>query len=551
MRKLFTSVVAALCLAAPVGTLSAQNTQQLTEAQKEAIKKEVLPVVFEQIKEQAGIDILGWANPQISANSLSGVPALESSNLFRSTRAAQTISVKPDSILINAGLISPILDGVNVKIGFEGYDTKNIAIGETSLSIDMPSTINVIALGLPFATINIESEIGQMMGLPFSMDVNMTSSMLNLDNADLVKCSLALEGTNLEAFVDIESGLQSLIGGLGDIPVLGNQFPEIPSNVINALNVDYMVQIGITGLLSGVSTGIAEVPASLYAVATNTNIPMGDAVLTLDLTGKALFPINKIDVTGYDNEGKADAWSTFNFDATETTSSSSVVTTLFVDKWVAPAAGEDSTFNKKTIITMTDKTPSIPTTPEAAVKSVISRVVNDMARAGETSWYELSIAQADDVNATTGTNVATITVSPYTVGTDAIADIDINIAGKGTYTVRATADLAGSNVIEVEVADANMTYGTAYFTSNIAGVVTANESVEESVATMKVVPVQNAIRVTNVDKAIYRIVSMTGAVVASGHINGDTYISTASLSQGIYIVAVEANGTLQSVKVKL
>ena len=551
MRKLFTSVVAALCLAAPVGTLSAQNTQQLTEAQKEAIKKEVLPVVFEQIKEQAGIDILGWANPQISANSLSGVPALESSNLFRSTRAAQTISVKPDSILINAGLISPILDGVNVKIGFEGYDTKNIAIGETSLSIDMPSTINVIALGLPFATINIESEIGQMMGLPFSMDVNMTSSMLNLDNADLVKCSLALEGTNLEAFVDIESGLQSLIGGLGDIPVLGNQFPEIPSNVINALNVDYMVQIGITGLLSGVSTGIAEVPASLYAVATNTNIPMGDAVLTLDLTGKALFPINKIDVTGYDNEGKADAWSTFNFDATETTSSSSVVTTLFVDKWVAPAAGEDSTFNKKTIITMTDKTPTIPTTPEAAVKSVISRVVNDMARAGETSWYELSIAQADDVNATTGTNVATITVSPYTVGTDAIADIDINIAGKGTYTVRATADLAGSNVIEVEVADANMTYGTAYFTSNIAGVVTANESVEESVATMKVVPVQNAIRVTNVDKAIYRIVSMTGAVVASGHINGDTYISTASLSQGIYIVAVEANGTLQSVKVKL
>ena len=134
----------------------------------------------------------------------------------------------------------------------------------------------------------------------------------------------------------------------------------------------------------------------------------------------------------------------------------------------------------------------------------------------------------------------------------------IKVSGKGTYTVRATADLAGSNKIAVDVVKAPATedgeetvYGTAYFTSNIAGVVTANESVEESVATMKVVPVQNAIRVTNVDKATYRIVSMTGAVVASGHINGDTYISTASLSQGIYIVAVEANGTLQSVKVKL
>lgn len=561
MRKLFTSVVAALCLAAPVGTLSAQNTQQLTEAQKEAIKKEVLPVVFEQIKEQAGIDILGWANPQISANSLSGVPALESSNLFRSTRAAQTISVKPDSILIDMGAIDEKLAiAGEAKITFSGYDAKNITIGETSLSIDLPSSINVTVLNglISVATININSELGQMMGLPFTMDVNMSSDIFELDNADIVSCSLALEGTNLEAFVDIESGLQSLIGGLGDIPLIGGLIPEIPSNVINALNVDYMVQIGITGLLSGVSTGIAEVPASLYAVATNTNIPMGDAVLTLDLTGKALFPINKIDVTGYDNEGKADAWSTFNFDATETTSSSSVVTTLFVDKWVAPAADEDSTFNKKTIITMTDKTPSIPTTPEAAVKSVISRVVNDMARAGETSWYELRIEQADKIDATTGTNVATITVSPYTVGTDAIADIDINIAGKGTYTVRATADLAGSNKIAVDVVKAPATedgeetvYGTAYFTSNIAGVITANESVEESVATMKVVPVQNAIRVTNVDKATYRIVSMTGAVVASGHINGDTYISTASLSQGIYIVAVEANGTLQSVKVKL
>ena len=80
MRKLFTSVVAALCLAAPVGTLSAQNTQQLTEAQKEAIKKEVLPVVFEQIKEQAGIDILGWANPKLS-DTFAGIPVLESSNL--------------------------------------------------------------------------------------------------------------------------------------------------------------------------------------------------------------------------------------------------------------------------------------------------------------------------------------------------------------------------------------------------------------------------------------------------------------------------------------
>ena len=47
MRKLFTSVMAALCLAAPASTLSAQN-QQLTEAQKEAFKKEVMQSFIEQ-----------------------------------------------------------------------------------------------------------------------------------------------------------------------------------------------------------------------------------------------------------------------------------------------------------------------------------------------------------------------------------------------------------------------------------------------------------------------------------------------------------------------
>ena len=167
-----------------------------------------------------------------------------------------------------------------------------------------------------------------------------------------------------------------------------------------------------------------------------------------------------------------------------------------------------------------------------------------MANEGEATWFQMVIDKND-------ATIATITVEPSVVGTDAIAEISIDLQDKGAYTVTATADLAGSNVIEVEVADANTTYGTAYFTSNIAGVITANESVEESVATMKVVPTQNAIRVTNVDKGTYRIVSMTGAVVASGHINGDTYIPTASLAQGIYIVAVEANGTLQSVKVKL
>lgn len=543
MRKLFTSVVAALCLAAPMSTLSAQNTQQLTEAQKEAIKKEVLPVVFEQIKEQAGIDILGWANPQISANSLSGVPALESSNLFRSTRAAQSISVKPDSILINAGSLVPEMNGTNVKVTFGGYDTKDITIGETSLSIDLPSTIDIALGTFSLVSVNITSEVGQIMGLPFTMDVNMTSMIFGLNNADIVNCSLALNDTNLEANVDIEDGMQTLLTSIGNLGSFVGGGLEIPENIATALNTDYLVQVGVGGILAGTSN---QVPASLYAIAndlTGVRVPMGTAVVTLNPTNT--FPIQRIDVTPYTN---GQAGNPYYFDLNMSVSNQ--VYTLKVDKY--ESTEKDAPIAETTTITTSGTiAPKIFGGIQDLVNSVITRAVNELANEGEATWFQMVIDKND-------ATIATITVEPSVVGTDAIAEVSIDLQDKGAYTVTATADLAGSNKIAVDVVKAPETedgeetvYGTAYFTSNIAGVITANESVEESVATMKVVPTQNAIRVTNVDKGTYRIVSMTGAVVASGHINGDTYIPTASLAQGIYIVAVEANGTLQSVKVKL
>lgn len=542
MRKLFTSVVAALCLAAPMSTLSAQNTQQLTEAQKEAIKKEVLPVVFEQIKEQAGIDILGWANPQISANSLSGVPALESSNLFRSTRAAQSISVKPDSILINAGLLAPEMNGTNVKVTFGGYDTKDITIGETSLSIDLPSTIDIALGTFSLVSVNITSEVGQIMGLPFTMDVNMTSIIFGLNNADIVNCSLALNDTNLEANVDIEDGMQTLLTSIGNLGSFVGGGLEIPENIATALNTDYLVQVGVGGILAGTSN---QVPASLYAISndlTGVRVPMGTAVVTLNPANT--FPIQRIDVTPYTNGTAGDPFY-FNLNM----SVSNQVYTLKVDKY--ESTEENAPIAETTTITTSGTiAPTIFGGIQDLVNSVITRAVNELANEGEATWFQMVIDKND-------ATIATITVEPSVVGTNAIAEVSIDLQAKGAYTVTATADLAGSNEISVGVVkaatetEAAILYGTAYFTSNIAGVITANESVEESVATMKVVPTQNAIRVTNVDKGTYRIVSMTGAVVASGHINGDTYIPTASLAQGIYIVAVEANGTLQSVKVKL
>lgn len=534
MKKIFTSVIAALCLAAPVGNLSAQTSQQFTKSQEEAIKKELLPVVFEQIKEQAGIDILGWANPQLT-NTFSSIPVLESSSLRAAT--ANAVNVKPDSITVNLKALGvdvssdPMISnfiGDKVNILFQGYDTKTlplVSIGGAPITVEMPETILVMGkTEMPIITLNFKSVEGSDKIL--DMEVNM--SFLGTINFDLLGCSLEQDlYTDLTAKVDIRDGLRDLID-------------SEDSEILAGLNMDYEVTVGLSGLAN------MAIPASLFAIpetgAATARVPMGDAVVYLNLAN-SMMPISKVDVTSY-TAGNASAWSLFKLDASKTTTSTSAVTKIDIDKYShSSAEKKDTTFVEKTVITMTDFTSSLPTTAKAAVQSVITRVVNELANEGKATKYELSIAKSK--SGEEAEELVSIKVSPYISGTNAIADIDI-VAGGSAYLVRATADLTGSQKIAVDVIQNETTYATAYFTSNILGAVTSNESVQ--VTDVKVIPMANAIRVLNADKASYQIYSISGAMMANGTIAGDAYISTANLAKGIYIVVVEANGVKQAVK---
>lgn len=542
MKNFFTSVMAALFMAAPVGNLSAQTSQQLTKSQEEAIKKELLPVVFEQIKEQAGIDILGWANPQLT-NTLSSIPMLESSNLRAA--AANTVNVKPDSITVNLKALglnissTPIvgnLIGDKVNILFQGYDTKTlplVSIGGAPVTVEMPETILVMGKAeTPIMTINFKSVEGSTKLL----DMEVELSLLSVSKYDLLGCSLEQDmNTDLTAKVDIREDLRNLAKTIAG--VIGGD----DSNAqLAGLDVDYEVSVGLSGLVN------MAIPASLFAIpegsATTARIPMGDAVVSLDLSN-SMMPISKIDVTSYE-AGKASAWSLFKLDASKTTTSTSAVTKIDIDKYShSTAEKKDTSFVEKTVITMTDLTPSLPTTTKSAVQGVITRVVNELANDGKATWYELNITKTEKEQE--AKEIVSIKVSPYMSGTNAIADIDI-VADGSAYLVRATADLSGSKKIAVDVIQGETSFATAYFTSNIAGVITSNESVQ--VSDVKVIPTANAIRVLNADKASYQIYSITGAMMANGTIAGDSYISTANLAKGIYIVVVEANGVKQSIK---
>ena len=542
MKNFFTSVMAALFMAAPVGNLSAQTSQQLTKSQEEAIKKELLPVVFEQIKEQAGIDILGWANPQLT-NTLSSIPMLESSYLRAA--AANTVNVKPDSITVNLKALglnissTPIvgnLIGDKVNILFQGYDTKTlplVSIGGAPVTVEMPETILVMGKAeTPIMTINFKSVEGSTKLL----DMEVELSLLSVSKYDLLGCSLEQDmNTDLTAKVDIREDLRNLAKTIAG--VIGGD----DSNAqLVGLDVDYEVSVGLSGLVN------MAIPASLFAIpegsATTARIPMGDAVVSLDLSN-SMMPISKIDVTSYE-AGTASAWSLFKLDASKTTTSTSAVTKIDIDKYShSTAEKKDTSFVEKTVITMTDLTPSLPTTAKSAVQGVITRVVNELANDGKATWYELNITKTEKEQE--AKEIVSIKVSPYMSGTNAIADIDI-VADGSAYLVRATADLSGSKKIAVDVIQGETSFATAYFTSNIAGVITSNESVQ--VSDVKVIPTANAIRVLNADKASYQIYSITGAMMANGTIAGDAYISTANLAKGIYIVVVEANGVKQSVK---
>ena len=538
MKNFFTSVMAALFMAAPVGNLSAQTSQQLTKSQEEAIKKELLPVVFEQIKEQAGIDILGWANPQLT-NTLSSIPMLESSNLRAA--AANTVNVKPDSVTVNLKALGVDVSsipmagnfvGEKVNILFQGYDTKTlplVSIGGAPVTVEMPETILVMGKSeTPIVTLNFKS----VEGSDKLLDMEVKMSLLGTFNFDLVACSLEQDlHMDLIANVDIQDGLRDLVK-------LFNK--EENTSITAGLSVDYEVSVGLSGLAN------MTIPASLFAIpegsATTARIPMGDAVVSLDLSN-SMMPISKIDVTSYE-AGTASAWSLFKLDASKTTTSTSAVTKIDIDKYsLSTAEKKDTSFVEKTVITMTDLTPSLPTTAKSAVQGVITRVVNELANDGKATWYELNITKTEKEQE--AKEIVSIKVSPYRSGTNAIADIDI-VADGSAYLVRATADLSGSKKIAVDVIQGETSFATAYFTSNIAGVITSNESVQ--VSDVKVIPTANAIRVLNADKASYQIYSITGAMMANGTIAGDAYISTDNLAKGIYIVVVEANGVKQSVK---
>ncbi|MBS4866431.1 MAG: T9SS type A sorting domain-containing protein [Parabacteroides merdae] len=548
MKKVFTSISMALCFVASSFTTSAQ-TVQLSEAQKTEIQKEVLPVVFEQIKEQTGLDILGWAQPQLSSDFIGSLPVLN--NLQSGLRAdtPTPYSVKPDSVVINMKAINTgisLLTG-DIKVDFEGYTTRTIPmVGDMllgrPLTIDVPGKIQVISSKMGEVaeiTIDVTGEDGQL--VPFDMD--MAISLLGKGAKPLLSFSFVQNPATslLEATVDIQEGMYSIWGLVKGML----QLPELPQ-------LDYKITVNLSSIFTG------ELPMILYGIpesGESKEFPMGGAVIALDFS--KTIPVSYINVTSYEN-AQANKWSKYTFIQEQVASG---MTVAIEDHTAIEGNWEQLKYNGAFIIRMSDSKSTVADIKTAA-QTVIERVVSELAATGEASIYTMSIVKSVDSNSDGVRDnndrevpVMDIEVTPSISGTNAIADINIksfkqedaNAVVDTEMNLKATADLAGSEIIKIEVMQGDVTLGSAYFTSNIAGIVTSNDDI--TINTVKVTPVDGGIYIDNSEKATYRIVNMSGATIANGTVSGDNaYISTSSLAKGVYVIVVTENGVSQSVK---
>ena len=559
MKKVFTSISMALCLMASSFTTSAQ-TAQLSEAQKKEIQKEVLPVVFEQIKQQAGLDILGWAQPQLTSDFIGSFPVLNAQSGLRATEPT-AFNVKPDSIMVNVAAIPdipPVMVGMmgDIKVSFDNHKKIIVPlIGEMvfgrGVEIEMPGVINVTSSKLgELAVINITTTGGEGDLIPFTMD--MTISIMNSEVTPMLGISFTQNTTThaFEAAVDLQAGMRAIM------ELIKGFSGETTETEEPAL--DYVVSINLPGMLA---TG--ELPVSLYGIlesAPDNRIPMGDAAVALDLTGK--MPVKYIGLTSYEN-AVAKGWRKLWFNMEQKTAQDLVLT---IDNYVyTTEAKTDSAFGGKTIITMSDYSKSMTlTNAQSALRSVIDRVVSELATEGKASMYEMQISTiVGDINADgildnkDAMPVMDIHVTPSVSGTNMLAAINIKSydydeeTGIPTVTemdVNAALSMT-SEVIKVDVvpAGAAAPLASAYLKSNAFGVVTSNDDI--TINTVKVTPVDGGIYIDNSGKATYRIVNMSGATIANGTVSGDNaYISTSSLAKGIYVIVVTENGVSQSVK---
>lgn len=563
MKKIFTCISLAAATFMATTPVMAQQQKQLTDKEKAAVVKVIVPAVFDQVKQISGVDFMSLANPNIEnvINSPLFLPQVSS------LRADQlnTISATPDSLKLNlssldfskilppdyAGMGDIIAGLVNdVKLSFSNYKEYNVTVNGINVKIELPEKIDVSAAAmtdvpanllsilintkdkgviLPFSSLSVELKLG-FLGTLGSM-------MPNFPLKDGKLISLA-ENSNSTGTIDynvtLEENLRSLSESLGQVP-------------------NFQVSVDMTKLMTD-----NVIKASLFGKplqAPNAKLPMGDAVVYANLKSTTGMPADSIVLTSYDAaSSKIKGYKKL----TPTIGVSGANLVLTTTDSVRADVNTAWTPMSKQIVTM-------PATMSTAINSIMSSLVNgvvsNLKASAETNYtitidsiYEAKkeeIIRVMEIDATTKVEATSLK--------DTKMIVDINFL-KGSskekvMNIKATAP-TNDTKITVDFSPAvdpngdgvkeNVRMATLYITSDAMGIITDNETISDEVQEITVSTTASGLYVKN-GKGNYVIVNMVGKVVSTGIITSDEqYISTPNMPNGIYMISIDQSKLLRS-----
>lgn len=568
MKKIFTCISLAAATFMATTPVMAQQQKQLTDKEKAAVVKVIVPAVFDQVKQISGVDFMSLANPNIEnvINSPLFLPQVSS------LRADQlnTISATPDSLKLDlssldfskilppdyAGMGDIIAGLVNdVKLSFSNYKEYNVTVNGINVKIELPEKIDVSAAAMTDAET----------GIP---PANLLSILINTKDKGVILPFSSLS-------VELKLGFLGTLGSMmPNFPLKDGKLISLAENSNSTGTIDYNVTLEEN--LRSLSESLAQVPnfqvsvdmtklmtdnvikASLFGKplqAPNAKLPMGDAVVYANLKSTTGMPADSIVLTSYDAaSSKIKGYKKL----TPTIGVSGANLVLTTTDSVRVDQNTAWTPMSKQIVTM-------PATMSTAINSIMSSLVNGVVsnlKASAQTNYTITIdsiyeAKKDEVIRVMEIDATTKVEATSLKDTKMIVDINflkgsnkenvMNIkATAPTNDTKITVDFSPAVDPKGDGIKENVNMATLYITSDAMGIITDNETISEEVQEVTVSTTASGLYVKN-GKGNYVIVNMVGRVVSTGIITSDEqYISTPNMPNGIYMISIDQSKLLRS-----
>jgi len=554
MKKRFTSICLAITsLLMMTPALMAQE-KQLSQNEKAAIAKEIVPAVFNQLKEVTGVDFLGFIKDP-SIEKFVNSPFFTPQSALRADKIPLTL--KPDSVKMDLSFLDIDMGGFNlasllndITIKFDNYQTYTGEINGMPVEFVLPEKIiaNAVIMTMP---------LDDIMVITFTSEKNSTILPFSELSCD-VKFS--------EFIKEIETIPFKLVDG--------NAFTFKETAGSNGIfNYDVVIGEAIRALTDGGENGAlpnlliklnmseaqakGTIGASLFGLPGGTvQVPMGDAAVYLNADGTVF--ADSILITSYDKgavKGYGKIASTFK---KESNSKFIYTTTDSV------RTNQNAAWNWSGIQTITAQM-DLPVPSNFSVNSLIANGIMEAISQNGITPVNVIIESIEDSNgdgAMTSADDKTTTSIHYEASPAGVPPTSINMmlyiessendeAFTKDMDIKVIIPMQGEN-IKVEFSPyINSTAtlaATAYMNSNAISHITSNDPVTIDPTDYTIT--ENGIFLENYENTRYSIINMLGVTYANGRVKSSSeFIPTGGLSRGsIYILVIHDKDGNKAIK---